>query len=426
MKYLLAILVLSIIIIIHEFGHFVVAKASGVKVVEFSLGMGPRLLKFTRKGTMYSIKAFLFGGSCQMLGENSEEDCEGSFNSVSVWKRIAIVAAGPLFNFLLAFFCAVFFIGKVGYDPVVINSVKENSAAYEAGLQSGDKIVRINGKKMTFFGDYTLYMYRNEGTTLNITYIRDGKTYNTTLVPKHITGEVYQLGVTINEKVEIVDIVSGGSAEKSELKSGDIILCVNGMDITGQDDIFPAVQSSEGKEMSVVVNRQGEEIAVKITPDLVTQDYYEYGYSFADVRVKCSPAGTIKYAFKNVGYWIKAVFKSLGWLVTGNFKLDDLAGPVGIVTAIGETVEESRPDGSLYILINILNWCIMINANLGVMNLLPIPAVDGGRLVFLFIEAVRKKPVPREKEGMVHFVGIVLLMILMVVVLFNDIARLFR
>ena len=151
MKYLLAILVLSIIIIIHEFGHFVVAKASGVKVVEFSLGMGPRLLKFTRKGTMYSIKAFLFGGSCQMLGENSEEDGEGSFNSVSVWKRIAIVAAGPLFNFLLAFFCAVFFIGKVGYDPVVINSVKENSAAYEAGLQSGDKIVGINGKKMTFF-----------------------------------------------------------------------------------------------------------------------------------------------------------------------------------------------------------------------------------------------------------------------------------
>ena len=146
MKYVLAILVLSLVIIIHEFGHFIVAKASGVKVVEFSLGMGPRLIKFTRKGTMYSIKLFLFGGSCQMLGDNTEEEGEGSFNSVSVWKRIAIIAAGPIFNFILAFIFAVFLIGKMGYNPVVLFDVREGTPAYEAGLQAGDTIIKINGK----------------------------------------------------------------------------------------------------------------------------------------------------------------------------------------------------------------------------------------------------------------------------------------
>lgn len=428
MKYVLAILVLSLVIIIHEFGHFIVAKASGVKVVEFSLGMGPRLIKFTRKGTMYSIKLFLFGGSCQMLGDNTEEEGEGSFNSVSVWKRIAIIAAGPIFNFILAFIFAVFLIGKMGYNPVVLYDVKEGTPAYEAGLQAGDTIIKINGKKMNFYGDYTLYMYDHQGATLNITYKRDGNTYRTTVTPKHITDNVYQLGIytSQNDKTIISDIVSGGPADKSGVKADDVILSINGISVSKQADISPAVQTSNGEEIEVVVDRNGEQLTVKLTPESVKQNYYEYGYSMANVWVKCSPSGTIKYSFKEVGYWIKAVFKSLGMLVTGNVKLDDLSGPVGIVSAIGDVVEESKTDGALYILMNLINWCIMISANLGVMNLLPIPAVDGGRLVFLFIEAIRKKPVPREKEGMVHFVGIILLMILMVVVLFNDISKFFR
>ena len=140
MKYLLAFLVLSIVIIIHEFGHFVVAKISGVTVTEFSLGMGPRLIKFTRKGTMYSLKLFLFGGSCMMLGEDGgDSKTEGSFDSVSVWKRIAIIAAGPIFNFILAFVCSVILIGTKGYDPAVLHSVEENTPAYEAGLRAGDR-----------------------------------------------------------------------------------------------------------------------------------------------------------------------------------------------------------------------------------------------------------------------------------------------
>lgn len=428
MKYVLALLVISIIIIIHEFGHFVVAKASGVKVVEFSVGMGPRLIKFTKNGTMYSIKLFLFGGACQMLGDNDEGSGEGSFNSVSVWKRIAIIFAGPLFNFLLAFAFSVFLIGKMGYDPVVLYRVTEGTPAYEAGLRDGDTIVKINGKNMTFYGDYSLYMFDHEGATLNITYKRDGKKYTTSVTPEHITGPLYQLGVLMDPTTAQISDFSDSSAPAvvAGMKKGDKLVKINGTDIETSNDVSSAVQSSEGNEIEIVVERNGNLETLKLTPKAVEQDYYSYGFVLDDIRIKCSPIDTIKYSAKEVGYWIKAVFKSLGMIFKGQFKLDYLSGPVAIVDSIGSVVEESKPDGAFYVLLNLMNWCIMISANLGVMNLLPIPAVDGGRLVFLFIEAIFKKPVPREKEGMVHFIGIILLLVLTVVVLFNDISKLFR
>ena len=197
MKFFYAFLIISIVIIVHELGHFIIAKASGVKVVEFSVGMGPRLVKFKIKGTLYSIKLFLFGGSCQMLGEDLYESTDAvakvkednptdksqenivpdesdgvSFNSVSVWKRIAIIIAGPLFNFILAFVFAVILIGKMGYNPVQVYSVDDNSPAYYAGLKEGDRIIRVNGKKMNFYDDYYLYMYDKNGIDLNVEYIR--------------------------------------------------------------------------------------------------------------------------------------------------------------------------------------------------------------------------------------------------------------
>ena len=168
MKILIAILILSLLIFVHEFGHFVVAKICGVHVKEFSLGMGPRLLKFKRKDTLYSIKLFLFGGSCAMSGmdENGDETGEGSYLSKSVWKRMAIIVAGPLFNIILAFLFSVILIGKVGYDPCVVGAVADNSPAYEAGLKPGDKIVKINKKNITFYEDYALYEMEHDGETM--------------------------------------------------------------------------------------------------------------------------------------------------------------------------------------------------------------------------------------------------------------------
>ncbi len=426
MKYVIAFLVLSIIIIVHELGHFIVAKASGVVVTEFSLGMGPRILKIKRKGTMYSIKLFLFGGSCQMLGEDEESNAEGSFNSKSVWKRMAIVFAGPFFNFILAFVLSIILIGKIGYDPCVVYSVEEGSAADEAGLAAGDRIVRINGTKVNFYGDYNLWLIENEGEVMNITYERGGESYTTKLVPEYIDEDVYQMGVLMEQDNPVISSVSDDTpAEEAGLKSGDIIKSINGTAVTVTDEVSPLVKANGDNELTLVVDRGGEEMTFKMTPAKVHQTYYDLGMYMSAAREKCGPFETVEYSFKNVGYWIKAVFKSFKLLFTGKVSANDVSGPVGIVSAIGDVVSESRSDGALYVFLNLANWGTMISANLGVVNLLPIPALDGGRLVFLIIEAIRRKPVPREKEGMVHFIGIVLLMVLMVVIMANDIRKLF-
>ena len=147
--------------------------------------------------------------------------------------------------------------------------------------------------------------------------------------------------------------------------------------------------------------------------------------SFSAARVKVNPIQTLKYSAIEVKYWINTVFESLKMLFTGKVTKDDVAGPVGIVSAISDVVEQSKPDGVFYVILNLANWVVMISANLGVMNLLPIPALDGGRLLFLLIEAVRGKPVDQKKEGLVHLIGMALLMILMFFILFNDITKLF-
>lgn len=426
MKYILAFLVLSVVVFVHEFGHFVVAKASGVTVTEFSLGMGPRLIKFKRNGTLYSFKLFFFGGSCRMLGEDENDDSEGSFNTKSVWKRIAIVAAGPLFNFIFAFIMAVILIGKIGYDPCVVGSVTPGTPAAEAGFKAGDHITKINGTKVDFYGDYQLYMMQYDaGTTLHITYERDGKTDTADMIPKYVESQ-YLMGVSMNpDKPSIASVSKDSPAEAAGVKIGDLIVSINGTKITSTEDVSPIIQNNGDKAITLVVERSGDQVSLKFTPEKTSVKTYVTGMYMTSVREKVSPMATIGYSFKEVGYWIKAVFSSLKMMFTGQVSVNDLSGPVGIVNAIGNVVDESKSDGAMYVFLNLVNWMIMISANLGVMNLLPIPALDGGRLVFLVVEAVRRKPVPREKEGMVHFVGIVLLMLLMVFVMFNDIRKLF-
>ena len=426
LKYLLALLILSVIILVHEFGHFIMAKASGVKVVEFSLGMGPRLIKFTHKETMYSLKLFLFGGSCQMLGEDDEENSEGSYNNASVWQRIAISVAGPFANFILAFVGAVILIGIAGYDPCVIYSVKEGTPAYEAGLQAGDRIVKINNKKIVTYGDYGIYKMFYDGEELNVVVERDGEKETITFKPEWIEEDKYLMGVYFDsERPLITGVIADSPAETAGIKKGDLVVSVNGEKTETYDILTSTVQKYGDKELELVVLRDDKEITLKLTPEKTHNEYYELGYTISGARVKGNALVTIKYAFYEVGYWIRAVFSSFRMLFTGVASVNDLSGPVGIVSAMGEVVEESKSDGGLYIFLNLLNWTVMISANLGVMNLLPLPALDGGRLMFQFIEVVRKKPIAKEKEGMIHFVGIVLLLLLSVIVLFNDIRKLF-
>lgn len=455
---ILAILVLSIIVIVHEFGHFIIAKANGITVVEFSIGFGPKLVHFKKGETEYCIKLFPFGGACTMLGdaflemsymqqehdddeenltkEEKEErkrklafengyDMSKSFSSKSVWARIAVIAAGPIFNFILAFLCAIVIIGVTGYDPCDIDAVSEDSPASIAGLQEGDVITKINGQSVVFFRDYSFYRYFNEAETMKITFVRDNQKMTTTLTPEHIVQKKYQVGITISEDCEILTVYEDMPAESAGIKAGDIIDTIDGKKMETNSMITEAIAASQGDKISITVKRDGKKIDLKVTPKLNEVETYYTGLTIYGDRVKVSPIDTIKYSFAEVGYEIKSVVLSLGMMFNGKVTVDDLMGPVGTVSTMSEIVEESKQDGTLYVILNLFNLAALISANLGIMNLLPIPALDGGRLVFLIIEAVRGKPIKEEHEGIVHFIGVILLAILMVYIMFKDIIRLF-
>lgn len=371
----LAILVFSVIILFHEFGHFIVAKWNKVAVLEFSLGMGPRLISWVRtesgrtvmflksskfleehpeysENTIYSWKLLPFGGSCMMLGEEEANEDDRSFSKKSVYARMAIIFAGPFFNFILAFIFALVLTSVVGYMSPEIIAVGDNSPAQKSGLLVGDVIKEINGKGIVIDGDFRLYT------------------------------------------------------------------------------AFHAFSDKE--DVTLLVERDGQEKTIVMRPELMKDakgnEAYRIGINHGKNQ-KVNVWGTIKYSAYEMKYLVEVVVKSLQGLVTRKVSADDVAGPVGIVSAMGEEIGASgnkEKGGSAGLMVmSMMNWCILLSANLGVMNLLPIPALDGGRLLFLIIEWIRRKPLNPKYEGYVNMAGFMLLMLLMVVILGHDIIKLF-
>lgn len=368
MQILIALLVFSVIIIIHELGHFSLARKNGVTVTEFSVGMGPRLLTIVKGDngisakifastdtcmnradwkdhTKYSLKLLPLGGSCMMLGEDEDVQDVNAFNNKGVWARISVIFAGPFFNFILAFLCALFIIGKVGYDRPTVDVVAKDFYTQGEGIQVGDLVKEINGSKIRVSREVSYYLAFNgcPGDSFTAKVIRDGK-------PLTIESPYYK-----NSKGQVT---------------------------------LP----------------------------------FDVQYK----RVKVGPLEVLKYSAYEVKLWIEVTVKSIGQMVTGKVSKDEISGPVGIVDMIGDTYKQSKSEGMMQVILNMLYITILLSANLGVMNLLPLPALDGGRLVFLFIEAIRGKAIDREKEGMVHFIGLIALMLLMVFVMFNDFSRIFH
>lgn len=428
MSIVIAVLILGIVIIVHEFGHFLLAKTNGIVVEEFSVGMGPRILSTERGGTRYSLKMIPFGGSCMMRGEDEDDSGEGSFNSKSVLRRMSVIAAGPIFNFILAFFGALIIISIIGYDPPEVTSVAEGSAEAEAGLKEGDVITRFDGKKISLGRD--LYAYMNleglQDKDITVSFIRDGEEHTIQYHPK--TQKRYMLGFSYNpteEQPEIMSVVLGGVLEKAGLQAGDYIYAIDGNKVnTGIELGEYFTEHPLGDEpVTVTYLRDGLEYDVEVTPESV--NYVEQGFGYNMARVKTSPLGVLKYSALEVRYWINVTLQSFKMLVTGKLGLDNMSGPVGVVDAIGDAYEESKSEGTLITWLTMINMMILISANLGVVNLLPLPALDGGRLVFLIIEGIRGKSVNREAEGMVHFAGLLLLMALLLFVTFKDVRNLF-
>ena len=434
MSIFLAVIIFGLLVFIHEFGHFIIAKKNGVRVIEFSIGMGPTLFSFDKGDTKYSLKLLPLGGACQMLSkeligeEDTVMDMEKSFESKSVWSRMAVIFAGPFFNFALAFVFALIVIGFVGYDPAVVTNVQQGSAAEKAGLKVGDIITEYDGTNIDVGREIYLEQYIDgiDENGVKITYERDGKEYTTNLKP--VYQERYMLGIVYTPgdgKAIISEVTVDGPLEKAGFKAGDYIVEIDGTSISSGKEFSDYVDKNplSEKKVHIVTRRGDEKIEADIEPVLGIKGY-ETGFSYnSNGRLKCSALNVIKYSFVEIKYQIKLVFKSLGMLFTGELGINDFSGPVGIVDAIDTVYEGSKEDGTKYVFINMLNFTILLSANLGVMNLLPIPGLDGGRLLFLIIEAIKGKPV--KHEAYINMAGMLLLMLFALYILFKDIINLF-
>lgn len=450
MNLLLAILIFSAIIIIHELGHFLLAKANGIYVKEFSLGMGTRIISFVRgsdgyrpklflsqhdyetiedckNNTVYSIKLLPIGGSCIMLGEDEIADDKRAFNNKPVWARISVIFAGPLFNFIFAFILSMVIVSIIGYDPARIEHVTKDSPAQQAGLMAGDVITEFGGKHINLSREVDTYLAFHPLSEKEITikYKRNGKITETKVTPKnnYMLGFGYTADTTEAVLSEVYDNMPLANAG---IKKGDVITSINGVKIKTGSELSQYFFENplKDEEITITYQRDGKTYNTTAKPELATNSY-SIGMTINRLREKTGVLGVIEYSAAEVKFWIASTIESLGQLVRGKLGAEDLAGPVGIVDFIGDTYNATKSEGILTVFLSMANIAILLSANLGVMNLLPIPALDGGRLVFLFLEVLRGKPINQEKEGFVHMIGLVALLILMVFVLFNDLGRIF-
>lgn len=376
LKILAAIFIFGIIIMVHEWGHFLVAKWMKVRVNEFAIGMGPKLVSWGKGETRYSLRLFPIGGFCAMEGEddgaptpaamggNADRDAadtendatvtesdSGSFAEKPVWRRILIVVAGATMNLILGFlvlFCTFAFCqtkaanGKVYFNSTTIAELPEDSPAYETGLRVGDTVLRVNGKRIATDMDLSMLMQSDEDGVLSMVVRRDG------------------------EKVTL-------PAVKFRL----------------------AMDEESGTRYLI--------------------------YDFKVQGIERNAWTTLKQAGKMEYSMTVMVWRSLGDLLSGRYGLNDLSGPVGTVDYIGDAVSQAVTLDGLRTLLTLV---ALITINVGVFNLLPLPALDGGRLLFLIIEGVTRKKIPAKYEGIVHFIGLLLLFALMIVVTFSDIRKL--
>ncbi|PYG88407.1 regulator of sigma E protease [Ruminiclostridium sufflavum DSM 19573] len=428
MGILLGILVLSFLIIIHELGHFLVAKAFKVKVNEFSLFMGPKLFSFQKGETVYSLRLIPLGGYVKMEGEEEESEDERAYNKKPVGVRAAIIAAGPIMNIVIALVIAFIMMAQTGFNTTQVKTVLPGSVAENAGIQVGDTLEKYNGKTIYQVGDLEVFAYPLTNESVDLQYERNGEKQKVNITPNR-EQDGYMLGFTPKDTANIdgsesnvvAEVTDKSPADEAGLKAGDKIVKLNGTEIKTRRDISKIVDQSEKKEITITVDRAGKIQDLKpITPVArKTSEWKAIGVEF-----EYSKGGFINTLKASINYTIstsRTIYYSIGWLFTQTVHLSDLSGPVGITSVISDVVRLSP--SLMDKVINLLSMTAMISINLGLVNLIPFPALDGSKLVLLLIEKIRKKALNPEKEAMITMVGFVLLIVLLVYVTYNDVLK---
>ena len=425
------VIVLGVLIFIHELGHFLVAKFSGVGVEKFSLGFGPKLIGFRKGETEYRVSLLPLGGYVKMVGENPGEEVTDrersrSFKDQSVLTRGAIVASGPIMNLVLAVILLplIFIIGIniPGYleKPAEIGYVVRDEAASRTGLEKGDVIERINGKEIENWEDLLSTLTINPEKELRITVARGGGTFVTTLTPgtSDLTG-VGSAGILPPMEPVIGEINAGYPAEEAVLRPGDVIRAIDGVEITHWAELESFIKDN-GEERHLTVSRGSETFEVELTPRYnESSERFLIGVTREEGMVFRSygVGESVKKGFVSTYDMAGRLFIVIKGLVVGDYSLKTLGGPIMIAQVAGRAAEEG--------LVDLLSLVAFLSLQLGIINLFPIPVLDGGHIMFLLVELVKGKPLSEKFLGIAHQVGIALIVTLMVLVTYNDIFRIF-
>lgn len=425
---LLFVLILGLIVLVHEFGHFIWAKWFGVHVYEFSIGMGPKIwgTKPDKSGTTYNIRAFPIGGFVALAGEDQEDDSDVPKKKMlynkPIWQRFLVMFFGAGNNFILGFlvlFFVALFGGATKLDPV-INKLDESYPMYQEGLREGDKIVSIGKYNVSTVDDIALFLtiYSSDGDSVDIKVKRDNKEMIYNVAPAKLE---YAFGVTLSqndEKPTVVDVTKDYPFEKGGLKKGDIFTKVNDVPVNSLEDFNKCVYDSRvnGTALSFEIKRGEESIVINATPKKEDTPTYAFGIDFTGVDNVSGFTSAIKYAFQKFGAIIKQLVIVLKCLFTGELSIKNLSGPVGIYSVVDQT--RSVGAASMFALL------AMLSINVGFVNLIPFPAFDGGRILFLLIEKIKGSPISPKVENTFNTVGFALLMLLLVIITFNDVLNL--
>jgi regulator of sigma E protease len=408
-----SILVFSAIVLVHEYGHYKAAKSVGIRVYEFAIGMGPTLLKREKNGTIYSIRAVPIGGFVQMEGEEEDVRTSTSFSTKTVWQRFLVIFSGPLMNFVLALALFVIIAFSFGVYGNRIDSIAEDSNEYKEGLRPGDKIISVNGEKAYIWEDIFYEIIGNENPYYTVKYERDNQIREARINNNYrkLVGISTQMSDgKATTTVSPTDVTS--PAYGAGIKDGDVVIKINDVSVNSWDELTNQVELTEsGKPVKVTVDRDGKILDFNIVPQT------QITVKFNTQLEKSFMTAISSSAYKTV-YYIELMFKTISQLVTGKLGSDALGGPVMVISMVGEAAESG--------ILSLLNLAAFISINLGFMNLLPIPALDGSKIVFLMVGAVRGKAIPVEKEGYIHFIGFVVLIGFMIFITYKDILRLFR
>ena len=423
---------LGILIFVHEFGHFIIAKTIGIKVEKFSLGFGPKIpgLGFKKGDTEYMVSTLPLGGYVKMAGENPDEELKGQpweFYSRTPWERMQVVFSGPMMNLILAavLMSAVFVLGRKipAYliMPPIIEWIEQESPAQEAGLQIGDKIISINDHKIIDWEELQMRIAANAGSEIQITIERNQQFITLTAMPSEV-GDMGLGSLGIHHLIPpSIGSVTANPAKKAGLKAGDLIISINGVSIHHWFDMARLIQEHPEEQITLTIQRGEEQFPIEIVPALdpetqkgligITQPPGE------KIVRKYSLWASVQKGFSETIKLTQLTFEFLYKLIRGKTSPKSLGGPIMIAQIAGASAKAGLSD--------FLYFMAFLSLQLGILNLFPIPVLDGGHMLFFIIEMIAGKPLSIKKREIAQQIGFSILILLMVYVFYNDIMRFF-